>query len=168
MENYKEKLPFYLKKEAENKEKDLAHAVKTYKNAIEILKSIKRTHKKDGTDFQNLWKNFETPQNVRLGRWFCVFSKYAEISARRDGESHKIQLEYHNAEDEPTADEIEAEIQKHIEKYEKRLESAENDAKMFGGEVDELAKITEKLGEFLDGLQSENDYKLRDLLKKAL
>lgn len=168
MENYKEKLPRYLMHEAENKRGELAHAIKTYKNALEILGSIKRVHKKDGSDFQNLWKNFETPENVRLGRWFCVFSKYAQVNARRDGESHKIQLEYHNAEDEPTADEIEAEIKTHIEKYKKRLADAENDAQKFGGEVDELAKITEKLGEFLDKLESGNDYKLRDILKKAL
>lgn len=168
MENYKEKLPRYLMHEAENKRGELAHAIKEYKDCIEILQSIKRTHKKDGSDFQNLRKNFETPESVRLGRWFCVYTKYTEISARRNGELHKIQLEYHNAEDEPTADEIEAEIKKHIEKYKGRLADAENDAQKFDGEVDELTKITEKLGEFLDKLESGNDYKLREILKKAL
>lgn len=168
MENYKEKLPLRINHEAGKTREELAHAIKIYKNALEILESIKRVHKKDGSDFQNLWKNFDMPENVRLGRWQCVFSKYAQINARRDGESHKIQLEYHNAEDEPTADEIEAEIKKHIEKYKNRLADAENDAQKFGGEVDELAKITEKLGDFLDKLESGNDYKLREILKKAL
>ena len=51
---------------ATKKMEELQHTIKTYKNAIEILQSIKRTHKKDGSDFQNLWKNFETPENVRL------------------------------------------------------------------------------------------------------
>ena len=135
MENYKEKLPRYLMHEAENKGGELAHAIKEYKDCIEILQSIKRVHKKDGSDFQNLRKNFDTPESVRIGRWFCVFSKYAQVNARRDGESHKIQLEYHNTEDEPTADEIEAEIKKHIEKYKGRLADAENDAQKFGGEA---------------------------------
>lgn len=168
MENYKERLPRYLKHEAENKKTELMHAVKSYWNCIEILQSIKRTHKKDGSDFQNLRKNFETPQNVRLGRWFCTSSKYPEISARRDGESHKIQLEHHDATQETTADEIEAEIQKHIEKYKNRLADAKNDLAKFDGDLEKLAKITEKIGEFLDGLESGNDYKLKDALKKAL
>ena len=168
MENYKEKLPRWLKNDATKKAEELQHTIKTYKNAIEILQSIKRVHKKDGTEFQNLWKNFDAPESVRLGRWHCVFSKYAEVNARRDGESHKIQLEYHNAEDEPTADEIEAEIKKHIEKYEGRLAKAKTNYAKRDGEVKQLAQITGKLGEFLDGLQSENDYKLRDLLKNAL
>lgn len=168
MENYKEKLPRRLKNDATKKAEELAHTIKTYENAIEILESIKRVHKKDGSDFQNLWKNFDAPKSVRLGRWYCVSSKYAEVNARRDGESHKIQLEYHNAKDEPTADEIEAEIKKHIEKYEGRLAKAKTNYEKRNGEVEQLAQITEKLGDFLDNLESGNDYKLRDLLKNAL
>lgn len=170
MENYKQKLPDYLRFEAKNKREELAHAIKEYKDCIEILQSIKRTHKKDGSDFQNLWKNFETPETVRLGRWYCVYTKYTEINARRNGEHHKIQLEGHDATamQDVTADEIEAEIKTHLEKYKDRLAKAENNAAKFDGEVDELAKITEKLGEFLDKLEGGNDYKLRDALKKAL
>lgn len=170
MENYKQKLPDYLRFEAKNKREELAHAIKEYKDRIEILQSIKRTHKKDGSDFQNLWKNFDAPESVRLGRWFCVYTKYTEISARRNGELHKIQLEGHDATamQDVTADEIEAEILAHLEKYKERLKKAENNAAKFDGEIDELAKITEKLGEFLDKLESGNDYKLRDALKKAL
>ena len=170
MENYKEKLPRYLKSDAESKKAEIKQAISDYKACIEILESIKRTHKKDGSDFQNLWKNFETPETVRLGRWFCVYTKYTEISARRNGELHKIQLEGHDATSmqDVTADEIEAEILAHLEKYKDRLAKAENNAAKFDGEVEELAKITEKLGEFLDWLDSGNDYKLRDALKKSL
>lgn len=79
-------------------------------------------------------------------------------------------MDYHDATamEDVTADEIEAEIKKHIEKYRGRLADAERDAQKFDGEIDELAKITEKLGEFLDKLESGNDYKLREALKKAL
>ena len=84
MENYKEKLPRYLKNDAESKKEEIKQAIADYKACIEILESIKRTHKKDGSDFQNLWKNFEAPESVRLGWWYCVFSKYAEINAYRN------------------------------------------------------------------------------------
>lgn len=83
MENYKQKLPDYLRFEAKNKRGELRDAVKTYTACIEVLESIKRVHKKDGSDFQNLWKNFDMPENVRLGRWFCVYSKYAQVTAYR-------------------------------------------------------------------------------------
>lgn len=170
MENYKEKLPNWLKNDAKSKKEELAHAIKSYKNAIEILESIKRTHKKDGSDFQNLWKNFETPENVRLCWWYCVYTKYTTIHSYWDGEHHEIQLEGHDATamQDVTADEIEEEIKNGIEKYKGRLKDAENNYALFDGEVEQLAQITAKLGEFLDGLQSENDYKLRELLKKAL
>ena len=170
MENYKEKLPNWLKNDAKSKKEELAHAIKSYKNAIEILESIKRTHKKDGSDFQNLWKNFDAPECVRLCWWYCVYTKYTTIHAYWDGEHHEIQLEGHDATamQDATADEIEEEIKKWIEKYKGRLKDAENNYALFDGEVEQLAKITAKLGEFLDGLQSENDYKLRELLKKAL
>lgn len=79
MENYKAKLPRYLKSDAESKKREIEQAIADYKACIEILESIKRMHKKDGVDFQNLWKNFETPENVRIGRQVCVFSKYATI-----------------------------------------------------------------------------------------
>lgn len=170
MENYKEKLPRWLKNDATKKVEELQHTIKTYQNAIEILQSIKRTHKKDGSDFQNLWKNFETPENVRLGWWYCVYTKYTKINAYWDGELHEIELEGHDATamEDVKADEIEEEIKNGIEKYKGWLKDAENNYALFDGEVEQLAKITEKLGEFLDGLQSENDYKLRELLKKAL
>ena len=115
MENYKEKLQRYLKSDAESKKAEIKQAISDYKACIEILESIKRTHKKDGSDFQNLWKNFETPENVRIGRRVCVFSKYATIHGYLNG-NHEIQLDYHTVEQNPTADEIEAEIKKHIEK----------------------------------------------------
>jgi hypothetical protein len=170
MENYKEKLPKWLKNDATKKAEELAHTIKTYQNAIEILQSIKRTHKKDGSDFQNLWKNFETPENVRFSWWYCVYTKYARINAYWDGEHHEIELEGHDATamEDVKADEIEEEIKKHIEKYEGWLAKAKTNYEKRAGEVEQLAQITEKLGEFLDGLQSENDYKLRDLLKNIL
>lgn len=170
MENYKEKLPKWLKNDATKKAEELQHTIKTYQNAIEILQSIKRTHKKDGSDFQNLWKNFETPENVRLSWWYCVYTKYAKINAYWDGELHEIELEGHDATkmEDVRADEIEEEIKKHIEEYEGRLAKAKTNYEKRAGEVEQLAQITEKLGEFLDGLQSENDYKLRDLLKNVL
>lgn len=170
MENYKEKLPKWLKNDATKKAEELQHTIKAYKNAIEILQSIKRTHKKDGSDFQNLWKNFETPENVRLSWWYCVYTKYARINAYWDGEHHEIELEGHSviAMEDVRADEIEEEIKKHIEKYEGRLAKAKTNYEKRAGEVEQLAQITGKLGEFLDGLQSENDYKLRDLLKNVL
>jgi hypothetical protein len=40
--------------------------------------------------------------------------------------------------------------------------------KKFDAEVEQLANLTEKVGEFLDWLESKNDYKLRELLKKVL
>lgn len=167
MENYKEKLPRYLKNDAESKKREIEQAIADYKACIEILESIKRTHKKDGADFQNLLKNFKTPENVRIGRRICVYSKYATIYWYLNG-SHKIQLDYHTIEQNPTADEIEAEIKKHIELYRGRLADAENDLEKFDAEVEQLANLTEKVGEFLDWLESKNDYKLRELLKKAL
>lgn len=165
MENYKEKLPHRLRRDAEKTAQRLAETVETYKKSLELLQGIKRLHKKDGSDFQNVLKNFETPQGACISWGYVITTKYVEISARP---LPKISLERHDIGDELTADEIEAEIQKHIEKYKGRIAEAENNAQRFGGELDELAKITEKLGEFLDGLQSENDYKLRDLLKNAL
>lgn len=167
MENYKEKLPRYLKNDAESKKREIEQAIEDYKACIEILESIKRAHKKDGSDFQNLWKNFETPENVRIWRRICVFSKYATIHGYLNGH-HEIQLDYHTAEQNPTADEIEAEIKKHIEIHRGRLADAENDLKKFDAEVEQLANLTEKVGEFLDWLESKNDYKLRELLKKVL
>lgn len=167
MENYKAKLPHYLKMDAEGKKEEIKQAIADYKACIEILENIKRTHKKDGADFQNLWKNFETPENVRIGRRVCVFSKYATIHGYLNG-NHEIQLDYHTVEQNPTADEIEAEIKKHIEIYKGRLANAENDLKKFDDEVEQLANLTEKVGEFLDWLESKNDYKLRELLKKVL
>lgn len=149
MENYKEKLPRYLKIDAGSKKEEIKQAIADYKACIEILESIKRTRKKDGSDFQNLWKNFETPENVRIGRRVCVFSKYATIHGYLNG-NHEIQLDYHTVEQNPTADEIEAEIKKHIEKYRGRLADAENNLKKFDDEVEQLANLTEKVGEFLD------------------
>lgn len=151
--------------EAENKKKDLVQTVEIYKKSLEVLQSIKRVYKKDGSNFQNLLKNFETPEGVYISRYYVITSKYLQVNSYP---LPKIMLEYHNISDEPTAEEIEAEIKLHIEKYTKRIKEAENNLAKFNGELEQLSKITEKLGEFLDGLQSGNDYKLRDLLKKAL
>lgn len=170
MENYKERLPRWLKHEAESKKAEIQQSIVEYKACIEILESIKRTHKKDGTDFQNLWKNFDAPESVRLGWWYCVYTKYTEITARRNKGHHKIQLEGHDATamEDVKADEIEAEIKQAIEKYKRWLSDAENNLLKWDGELDKLASITETLGEFLDNLESENDYKLRETLKKVL
>jgi uncharacterized FlaG/YvyC family protein len=66
------------------------------------------------------------------------------------------------------ADEIEEEIKEQIEKYKNRIEEAEKNAKQWDGEVEELAKLTGQIGEFLDNIKSGNDYKLRDILEHAL
>lgn len=167
MENYKEKLPRWLKNDAQNKEKELQQAIVDYKACIKILESIQRTHKKDGTDFQNLFKNFDTPENVRIWWRYCVFSRYVKINWYLDG-SHEIMLEYHETSEELTANTVEAEIKQAIEKYKKWLADAEKDLEKWGGELEKLASITETLGEFLDNLESGNDYKLRETLKKVL
>lgn len=164
MENYKERLPRYLRQDAEKQRAELLETVGEYKKCLEILEGIKRTHKKDGSDFQNVVKNFEMPDGSRLEWYYIITSKYMEVRAY----PHKIMLEYHDIADQPTADEIRGEIQLHIEKYKKRIKEAENNAEKFGGELDQLASITATLGEFLDKLESGNDYKLRDLLKHVL
>lgn len=164
MENYAEKLPRYIRHEAEQKKAELLKSVEDYKECLKILEGIKRVHKKDGGDFANVFKNFDMPGVARFGWWHCVYSKYWEIYDY----PHRIQLNYHDRQDKPTADELEAEIKEHAEKYRRRIAEAENSAKRFDGELDELASLGEKIGEFLDNLKSENDYKMRDILKKAL
>lgn len=165
--NYKNDLPKWLKHEATYKKADIVQSIEDYKACITILESIKRTAKKDGTDFQNLFKNFDAPESVRLGWWYCVYTKYVEINGYLNG-CHKIQLEGHDASETITADQLEAEIKNALEKYKEWLRDAENDLAKFDGEIEKLASITEKLGEFFDNLETDNDYKLRECLKKAL
>lgn len=164
MENYAEKLPRYIRHEAEQKKAELLKSVENYKGCLKILESIKRAHKKDGGDFANVFKNFEMPGRASFGWWNCAYSKYAEITEY----PHRILLNYHDWQDQPTADEIEAELKEHTEKYKTRIAEAENDVKRFDGELDELASLGEKIGDFLDNLKSENDYKMRDILKRVL
>lgn len=168
MENYKERFPRWLKNEAENKKAELQQAITDYKACIEILESIKRTSKKDGSDFQNLFKNFEMPENVRLGWWFVVYSKYGQIHSYRNGTHQEIILESHDIKDEVSADQLEAEIKQHIEKYKNWLNDAENDLKKFDDDLSGFSEIVANLGQFLDNLESGNDYKLRESLKKVL
>lgn len=167
MENYKEKLPRWLKHEAESKKAEIQQSIADYKACIEILESIKRTHKKDGTDFQNLFKNFDYPENVRIWWRNVVYSKYWEINWYLNG-CHEIHLEAHQMGEEVSANTFEAEIKQAIENYKRWLADAENDLLKWDGELDKLASITETLGEFLDNLESGNDYKLRETLKKVL
>lgn len=58
MENYKAKLPHYLKMDAESKKEEIKQAIADYKACIEILESIKRTHKKRRRRFSKLMEKF--------------------------------------------------------------------------------------------------------------
>jgi len=185
----KERLAQKLQSNAQKVKGDLLGTVASYKKCIEILEGIKRTHKKDGSDFQNVLKNFEMPAGASMYWELVVFNNELRISAYPE----KIYLEgYENdpekvAEMEKTdpsrvihnwayvkdgyyknADEIEEEIKKQIGKYKERLKRAENDLAKFDGEFTELQKIADTFGDFLENLQSDNDYKLTRILKEAL
>ena len=188
MENYSKKLVIYLNNNAEEQKKNILHSIESYKKYLEILKDIKRVHKKDGGDYENTLRNFQMPEGAVIYWELVVFNNELRISTP----SGKIYLNGYETDEEKVkakkekepreicggwylkegyyknADEIEEEIKEAIKKYEGRVEEAENDAKQRDAEVKELSKLTEKIGEFLDNIQSENDYKLRDILKKAL
>ena len=188
MENYSKKLVTYLKSNAEEQKKKILHSVESYKKCLEILKGIKRIHKKDGGDYENTLRNFQMPEGAVIYWELIVFHNELRISAYPE----KIYLNGYETDEEKVkakkekepreicgggylkewyyknADEIEEEIKETIKKYEGRLEEAENNAKQRDAEIKELGKLTEKIGEFLDNIQSENDYKLRDILKNAL
>jgi hypothetical protein len=48
-----------FERDAQKIKNELRENVESYKKKLEILEGIKRTHKKDGADFQNRLKNFE-------------------------------------------------------------------------------------------------------------
>lgn len=188
MENYKTKLVRYLKDNATTKKAEILKSIEDYKACIKILEWIKRVHKKDGSDFQNVLKNFEMPEGSRIYWELVVFTNELRISAY----PHKIYLNGYETDEAKVqakkeaspreicgggylkewyyknADEIEEEIKEQIGKYKERLKKAENNASQRDAEVNELADLTGKIGEFLDNLKSENDYKFRDILEHAL
>lgn len=188
MENYKEKLVRYLMDNAKTKKAEILTSIENYKKCLEILEGVKRIHKKDGTDYQNVLKNFQMPEGARMYRELVVFTNWLRISAY----PHKIYLDGYETDPDKVqamkekdprsicgggylkewyyknADEIEEEIKEQIEKYKNRIEEAEKNAKQRDGEVEQLAKLTGQIGEFLDNIKSGNDYKLRDILEHAL
>ena len=188
MENYKTKLVWRLTHNAEEKKKEILHSVETYTKCLEILKGIKRVKKKDGTDFKDTIKNFEMPEGARMYWELVVFTNELRISAYPekiylDGyETDPAKVEAKKQKDPRSicgggflkewyykdADEIEEEIKETIVKYENRLNEAKNNAKKWDKEVKQLAKLTEKIGDFLDNIESKNHYKLCDILEHAL
>lgn len=188
MENYKTKLVWRLTNNAEEKKKEILHSVESYTKCLEVLKGIKRIKKKDGTDFKDTIKNFEMPEGARMYWELVVFTNELRISAYPekiylDGyETDPAKVEAKKQKDPRSifwggyiregyykdADEIEEEIKATILKYESRLNEAKNNAKKWDKEVKQLAKITEKIGDFLDNIESKNHYKLCDILEHAL
>ena len=186
----KQRLAHKLESNAQKVKADLVERVADYKKKIEMLEGIKRTHKKDGSEFQHLLKNFEAPEGVRIYRGEIGLHKGVIVSDY----PHEITLEVEETDKEKVeemkqkdagrgwylapyywtewyyknADEMEEEIKKEIEKHKERLRRAENDLEKFEGEFSELQKIADSFGDFLENLQSDNDYILTRILKEAL
>ena len=95
MENYKEKLVRYLKDNATTKKAEILKSIEDYKACIKILEWIKRVHKKDGSDFQNVLKNFEMPEGSRIYWELVVFTNELRISAY----PHKIYLNWYETDE---------------------------------------------------------------------
>ena len=81
MENYSKKLVTYLNNNAEEQGKKILHSVESYKKCLEILKGIKRVHKKDGGDYEKTLRNFQMPEGAVIYWELVVFHNEIRISA---------------------------------------------------------------------------------------
>lgn len=185
---YKSNFARALESKAQKIKGDLLGTVANYKKCLEILENIKRVHKKDGSDFQNVLKNFEMPEGAELYREHVVFENQLRISAY----PQKIYLDgYENDADKveemrkknperliniyglktfyyKDADEIEQEIKETADKYRERIKKAEQNANNWDADVEKLKDAVKGLTDLLDNLGDENDYKLVQILKEAL
>lgn len=169
LENYS-KNDYYFKRTLEKEKNDLLWYIDSCKKRIDILKSIKRIHKKDWSNFQNFLKNFE------LKDW-SIYYDYNDIVFSRNWEKayiHRysidkdfienirkidpkriIKLAYELEKIEYNENEIEIEIQKSIKKEKQYLEKLEKQLKNFDKNIDKLSK---KLDQFLIFLSSLDNY----------
>jgi hypothetical protein len=79
----------HFESSAEKIKNELRETVESYKKRLEILGGIKRTHKKDGSDFQNRLKNFEFTK----GGEFLLEGGVAFNSLKIYGDGERIYLE---------------------------------------------------------------------------
>lgn len=155
-----------------------------YTKELYALKSIKRVHKKDWTDFQSFLKNFSCPDDVSIYYWdfnyikirhawecvsiqeYSVDEKFVANVASKNPE-RVIKESFLKDRVYYTPDELMDEINKLIEYREKSIKEYEESIKNFDKTCDEL---WDKMGELLEFISSidKNAYDFKKIAAKTI
>ena len=139
--------------------------LKSYKNELYALQSLKRVYKKDGTDFQSFIKNFETPSDVYF--WYADYARCKEMNLNHNGDSVRISRDSINKEfikkieeTEPArvlhrpwlVDSVELTPAEFMDEVKKLIEYREESIKRTEETIKNFERITAELKEKIDGL----------------
>lgn len=182
------KTNYYFTEAVKKEKQNLIDCVEDTKKRIEILKSIKRNYKKDGSNFQNFLQNFKSdlpyfkiyyeyswikaavyPVEVYIQKHATrsywkdeFFEKMEKEAPERIIKSYWLmdQIEY-------TPDEIMENIKKDIERENKNLIEYENQLNNFDENVEKLTEKLEEMEKFFNWL-GESYYKIKKIAEEYI
>lgn len=182
------KTNYYFTESVKKEKENLIECVENTKKRIELLKSIKRVYKKDGSNFQNFLQNFKSdlpnckiyyeysritaslypvevmiPKHVNRKYWKDeYFEKIEKEAPERIIKSYWLmdQIEY-------TPDEIMENIKEMIERENKNLIEYENQLNNFDENVEKLTEKLEELEKFFNSL-GESYYKIKKIAEEYI
>ena len=179
-----------MKKTKDQIRNEMLDTIATYKEKIRLWQNVKRKTKKDGTDFQNLSKNFENAEIIVKYGDTCIQVVNYNIRIAGNYVDDYFQIEqvvqYFKAWEVPenriiheycrspyirmSPDEIMKYIQYHISKYEKWITEYEEQLEKLDAMYDYVSDHLEELMDYIRknaGNNSHLYYEMRGLIEKV-
>ena len=178
---------YYFNNQIEKTKKELQDFLISYKNELEILKSIKRVKKKDWSDFQNFLKNFSIMDWIKMYYDDLWYKEDIKISWYINNRYEKIYLNTYSIDEnfvkeieksDPTrvikntrrkdhvyynVDEFMQEISKKIDRIEKHIKELEKTLENIDQKIEKLEKLLDPL---LDFIWNSEDWNIARYLKE--
>ena len=185
---------YYFNNEVEKSKKQINWYLTSYKNQIEMLKTVKKVHKKDWSDFQNFLKNFTYADWLKMYYYDLVWEKDEIIlSWYMNNEYEKIYLYTYTSDEDfiekieksdpwrivkpscykdrvyYTVEEFMQQIQDRIEKYTKNVEELEKTLENYDKNIEKLESLLDPLLQFIWNVEDIDIARyLRDIAKVTI